>query len=45
MVGLILGVPRIHEQRVQLYLYAGVVVLGTLVQLLLPQSMGSGRRS
>jgi putative peptidoglycan lipid II flippase len=36
VVGLVLGVPRIHEESAQLYLYAGVVVLGTLVQLLLP---------
>jgi putative peptidoglycan lipid II flippase len=36
VIGLVLGVPRIHEESAQLYLYAGVVVLGTLVQLLLP---------
>jgi putative peptidoglycan lipid II flippase len=36
IVGLVLGVPRIEEESAQLYLYAGVVVLGTLVQLLLP---------
>jgi putative peptidoglycan lipid II flippase len=36
IVGLVLGVPRIDEESAQLYLYAGVVVLGTLVQLLLP---------
>ena len=36
VVGLLLGVPRIHDESAQLYLYAGVVVLGTLVQLLLP---------
>jgi putative peptidoglycan lipid II flippase len=34
--GLILGVPRIDDENGELYLYAGVVVLGTLVQLLLP---------
>ena len=34
--GLLLGVPRIDDESAQLYLYAGVVVLGTLVQLLLP---------
>ena len=45
VVGLILGVPRIHEESGQLYLYAGVVVLGTLVQLLLPDPMDCGRRS
>ena len=36
IVGLVLGVPRIESEDAQLYLYAGVVVLGTLVQLLLP---------
>ena len=36
VLGLLLGVPRIEEESDQLYLYAGVVVLGTLVQLLLP---------
>jgi putative peptidoglycan lipid II flippase len=36
IVGLLLGVPRIDDESGQLYLYAGVVVLGTLVQLLLP---------
>ncbi|MEX2613926.1 MAG: murein biosynthesis integral membrane protein MurJ, partial [Gaiellaceae bacterium] len=36
VLGLILGVPRIDDENAELYLYAGVVVLGTLVQLLLP---------
>jgi len=36
IVGLFLGVPRIDGESAQLYLYAGVVVLGTLLQLLLP---------
>jgi putative peptidoglycan lipid II flippase len=36
IVGLLLGVPQIDDESAQLYLYAGVVVLGTLVQLLLP---------
>jgi putative peptidoglycan lipid II flippase len=36
VVGLLLGVPRISDESAQLYLYAGVVVLGTLVQLLMP---------
>jgi putative peptidoglycan lipid II flippase len=36
ILGLVLGVPRIESESAQLYLYAGVVVLGTLVQLLLP---------
>ena len=36
ILGLLLGVPQIDDESGQLYLYAGVVVLGTLVQLLLP---------
>ena len=36
VLGLLLGVPRIDDESAQLYLYAGVVVLGTLVMLLLP---------
>lgn len=36
ILGLVLGVPRIDGESGQLYLYAAVVVLGTLVQLLLP---------
>jgi putative peptidoglycan lipid II flippase len=36
IVGLLLGVPRIDDESGRLYLYAGVVVLGTLFQLLLP---------
>ena len=36
IVGLGLGVPRIESANAQLYLFAGLVVLGTLVQLLLP---------
>jgi putative peptidoglycan lipid II flippase len=36
ILGLVLGVPRVDGEDADLYLYAGVVVLGTLVQLLLP---------
>src|SRR5215510_658116 len=36
ILGLVLGVPRVSGDDAELYLYAGVVVLGTLVQLLLP---------
>ena len=36
ILGLVIGVPRINDESGQLYLYAGVVVVGTLVQLLLP---------
>ncbi|HET7743626.1 MAG TPA: murein biosynthesis integral membrane protein MurJ [Gaiellaceae bacterium] len=36
ILGLVLGIPRIDSADAQLYLYAALVVLGTLVQLLLP---------
>ncbi len=36
VLGLVIGVPRIDDESAELYLYAGVVVLGTLVQFLLP---------
>jgi len=36
VLGLLLGVPRVEGESAELYLYAGVVVLGTFVQLLLP---------
>ncbi|TML22747.1 MAG: murein biosynthesis integral membrane protein MurJ [Actinobacteria bacterium] len=36
ILGLVLRVPRIESEGAELYLYAGVVVAGTLVQLLLP---------
>ena len=36
ILGLVLGVPRVGSDDAELYLYAGVVVLGTLVQLLMP---------
>ena len=36
VLGLVLGVPRIEGEDAELYLYAAVVVVGTLVQLLLP---------
>ena len=36
ILGLVLGVPRIEEESAQLYLYAAVVVLGTLVLVVLP---------
>jgi putative peptidoglycan lipid II flippase len=36
ILGLVLGIPRVDGEDAELYLYAGVVVAGTLVQLLLP---------
>ena len=36
ILGLVIGIPRIDSANAELYLYAALVVLGTLVQLLLP---------
>jgi len=36
ILGLVIGIPRVDSESGQLYLYAAVVVGGTLVQLLLP---------
>jgi putative peptidoglycan lipid II flippase len=36
VLGLVLGIPWIDGENAELYLYAGVVVLGTLVYLLIP---------
>jgi putative peptidoglycan lipid II flippase len=36
VLGLVLGMPQVDGESAELYLYAGVVVLGTVVQLLLP---------
>ncbi len=36
ILGLVLGVPRLDGEDAELYLYAGVVLVGTIVQLLLP---------
>ncbi|MDQ3379255.1 MAG: murein biosynthesis integral membrane protein MurJ [Actinomycetota bacterium] len=36
ILGLVLGIPRVEGESAELYLYAAVVVLGTLVMLLLP---------
>jgi putative peptidoglycan lipid II flippase len=36
ILGLVLGVPRVDGEDAELYLYAGVVLVGTLVQFLLP---------
>ena len=35
ILGLLLGVPQIDDESGQLYLYAGIVVLGTLALTLL----------
>ncbi len=36
IVGLWLGVPRVTGEDAQLYVYAGAILVGTLIQLLLP---------
>jgi putative peptidoglycan lipid II flippase len=36
ILGLVLGVPRVDGEDAELYLYAAVVLLGTVFQLLLP---------
>ena len=44
ILGLLIGVPRIDDESGQLYLYAGVVVLGTLVQLLRADPVAAAAR-
>jgi len=36
IAGLALGVPRVSGEDAQLYVYAGAILVGTLIQLLLP---------
>ena len=36
IVGLVLGVPRADSESSKLYVYAGAIVVGTVIQLLLP---------
>ena len=36
IVGLVIGVPRVESENAQLYVYAGAILVGTLIQLLLP---------
>jgi putative peptidoglycan lipid II flippase len=36
IAGLVIGVPRADSTETQLYVYAGSIVVGTLIQLLLP---------
>ncbi len=36
IVGLVLGVPRASSENAELYVYAGAILVGTLIQLLLP---------
>jgi putative peptidoglycan lipid II flippase len=43
IVGLVLGVPRADSAEGELYVYAGAIVAGTLIQLLLPLPWLRGR--
>jgi putative peptidoglycan lipid II flippase len=36
ILGLVLGVPRVHGIDAKLYVYAGAILVGTVVQVLLP---------
>jgi putative peptidoglycan lipid II flippase len=42
IVGLVIGVPRAGSEDAELYIYAGAIVVGTLIQLLLPLPWLSG---
>ena len=46
IAGLVIGVPRADSADAELYVYAGSIVVATLVQLLLPHSLAAraGRR-
>ncbi len=43
IVGLWVGVPRVSSEDAQLYVYAGAILVGTLIQLLLPVPWLRGR--
>lgn len=43
IVGLVVGVPRAGSEAAELYVYAGSIVAGTVIQLLLPLPWLSGR--
>jgi putative peptidoglycan lipid II flippase len=43
ILGLVLGVPRVDGAEAELYVYAGAIVVATLVQLLLPLPWLRGR--
>jgi putative peptidoglycan lipid II flippase len=42
IVGLLIGVPRAASEESELYVYAGAIVVGTVIQLLLPLPWLSG---
>ena len=43
IVGLVLGVPRVESESSQLYVYAGAILVGTVIQVLLPIPWLRGR--
>ena len=43
IVGLVLGVPQAGSEEAELYVYAGSILVGTLIQLLLPVPWLAGR--
>ena len=43
IVGLVVGVPRAGSEDAELYVYAGSILVGTVIQLLLPVPWLSGR--
>ncbi len=43
IVGLVIGVPRAGSEEAELYVYAGSIVVGTVIQLLLPLPWLAGR--
>ena len=43
IAGLVIGVPQAGSEEAELYVYAGSIVLGTVVQLLLPLPWLAGR--
>ena len=43
ILGLALGVPRAHGENAKLYVYAGAVLVGTVIQVLLPLPWLRGR--
>jgi putative peptidoglycan lipid II flippase len=43
IAGLVIGVPRAGSEESELYVYAGAIVVGTVIQLLLPLPWLAGR--
>ena len=43
IVGLVVGVPRVESESAQLYVYAGAILVGTVLQVVLPMPWLRGR--